>query len=183
MELDTPNDEFAVYWQPGCSSCLRAKEFLTANGIDFKSINVLEDESAMSRLANLGARSIPVITLGNKFVFAQDIDVLADFVGIKVNREMLSPDELIARLDLILAAAQRYLAQLPVSILEKKLPGRDRTYLDLAYHVFMIPVAFLDAARGAELTFQHFERTPPLDIATPDKIISFGKDVRNELSS
>jgi len=183
MELDTPNDEFAVYWQPGCSSCLRAKEFLTANGIDFKSINVLEDESAMSRLANLGARSIPVITLGNKFVFAQDIDVLADFVGIKVNREMLSPDELIARLDLILAAAQRYLAQLPVSILEKKLPGRDRTYLDLAYHVFMIPVAFLDAARGAELTFEHFERTPPLDIATPDKIISFGKDVRNELSS
>ena len=24
---------FTVYWQPGCSSCLRAKEFLTANGI------------------------------------------------------------------------------------------------------------------------------------------------------
>ena len=183
MEPDISNNKFAVYWQPGCSSCLRTKEFLTANGIDFKSVNVLEDDSAMDRLAELGARSIPVITQGNEFVFAQDIDVLADFVGIKVNREMLSPNELIARLDLILAAAQRYLYQLPVSILARKLPGRDRTYLDLAYHVFMIPVAFLDAVEGKELTFEHFERTPPLDIATPDKVIMFGTDVRNELSS
>jgi arsenate reductase-like glutaredoxin family protein len=29
-----------VFWQPGCSSCLRAKEFLTKNGVDYESINV-----------------------------------------------------------------------------------------------------------------------------------------------
>ena len=33
-----------VYWQPGCSSCLKTKEFLLANGMEFESINVLEDE-------------------------------------------------------------------------------------------------------------------------------------------
>ena len=33
-----------VYWQPGCSSCLKTKEFLIANGHDFVSVNVLEDE-------------------------------------------------------------------------------------------------------------------------------------------
>ena len=30
-----------VYWQPGCSSCLKTKEFLIDNGIKFDSINVL----------------------------------------------------------------------------------------------------------------------------------------------
>ena len=34
-----------VYWQPGCSSCLKTKEFLKDNGVDFKSVNVLEDKS------------------------------------------------------------------------------------------------------------------------------------------
>ena len=34
-----------VYWQPGCSSCLKTKEFLIANGMEFDSINVLEDET------------------------------------------------------------------------------------------------------------------------------------------
>ena len=30
-----------VYWQPGCTSCLRMKEFLTKNGVPFVSVNVL----------------------------------------------------------------------------------------------------------------------------------------------
>ena len=34
-----------VYWQPGCSSCLKTKEFLIANGMEFDSINVHEDET------------------------------------------------------------------------------------------------------------------------------------------
>jgi arsenate reductase-like glutaredoxin family protein len=29
-----------VYWAPGCTSCLRTKEFLTKQGIDFDSVNV-----------------------------------------------------------------------------------------------------------------------------------------------
>jgi glutaredoxin len=186
MNSELSNDErateFAVYWQPGCSSCLRAKEFLTAHGIDFVSVNVREDDSAMDRLEKLGARSIPVVTLGNKFVFAQDIDDLAEFVGIELNRNMLSPDDLMTRLDLILAAAQRYLAQLPAEILERRLPGRDRTYLDLAFHIFIIPIAFLDAVRGKELTFEHFERTPSDDMATADRIIAFGETVRKDLN-
>ena len=102
----------------------------------------------METLAGLGPRSVPAVTKGTEFVFAQDIDVLADFVGVDVDRKMLAPEVLIARLDLILAAAQRYLAQLPVRVLSTKLPGRDRTYLDLGYHVFVIPTAFLDAVAG-----------------------------------
>jgi glutaredoxin len=88
MNTELSNDErateFSVYWQPGCSSCLRAKEFLTAHGIEFVSVNVREDKGALDKLDKIGARSIPVVTLGKKFVFAQDIDDLAEFVGIKL---------------------------------------------------------------------------------------------------
>ena len=61
---------YKVYWQPGCTSCLRAKEFLKENGIPFESINVREDAGAMEHLARLGAKSIPVITRGDEFAFA-----------------------------------------------------------------------------------------------------------------
>ena len=31
-----------VYWQPGCSSCLKTKEFLLDHGVTFESIYVLD---------------------------------------------------------------------------------------------------------------------------------------------
>ena len=44
---DTPENReqpLKVYWQPGCSSCLKTKEFLLEHGIPFESVNVLDDE-------------------------------------------------------------------------------------------------------------------------------------------
>ena len=35
-----------AYWQPGCTSCLRMKEFLAKHGVPFVSVNVLEDKDA-----------------------------------------------------------------------------------------------------------------------------------------
>jgi arsenate reductase-like glutaredoxin family protein len=32
-----------VYWQPGCTSCLKTKEFLRSHGVVFESVNVRED--------------------------------------------------------------------------------------------------------------------------------------------
>ena len=43
-----------VYWRPGCSSCPKAKEFLLENGVEFESINVLEDETGIRDLEALG---------------------------------------------------------------------------------------------------------------------------------
>ena len=43
-----------VYWQPGCSSCLKTKEFLFDNGMKFDSINVLEDDRGFKELEALG---------------------------------------------------------------------------------------------------------------------------------
>jgi arsenate reductase-like glutaredoxin family protein len=42
-----------VFWQPGCTSCLRTKEFLTRHGVDYESINVHGNDAAMADLPGL----------------------------------------------------------------------------------------------------------------------------------
>lgn len=172
---------YTVFWQPGCSSCLRAKEFLKKNGIDFLSVNVREEEAAAERLEKLGARSIPVVSLGNEFVYAQDIDVLAEFVGIKSERCMLPMDDLFQRLELLIAATQRYVQQLDSDSLDINLPGRDRSYFSLAYHALMVPLAFLDAVKGEELSYEYFERTPPKEMTTVASLVDYANLLANDI--
>ena len=176
-------DAYRVYWQPGCTSCVRAKEFLKKHGIMFESVNVLQDKNATADLARLGAMSIPVITRGDDFAFAQEIRDLADFVGVKLTCTHLPPAKLNKKIDLILAAAQRFVKQIPTDTLRVNLPGRDRNCLDLAYHIFVIPTAFLDAVRGGAVTFEYFERVPPPDLDTVEKISTFGQEVRKDFAA
>ena len=176
-------DDFKVYWQPGCSSCLRAKEFLATRGIAYESINVRARPEAMEELASLGARSIPVVVQGRRFVFAQDLGDLARFIGVEFDRAQLPPAELVQRIDLILAATQRFLGQFPAADLEDVLPGRERSILDLGYHIFVIPAAFIDAAQGARLTFDYFERTPGPEMRSAAQVAAYGQTVRDALAS
>ena len=183
MSEDVPATELTVYWQPGCSSCLRAKEFLKKNGFDYHSVNVADDESAANTLEELGARSIPVVARGSEFVYAQDIDVLARFVGIESERTVLPVTELVKRLGLLLDAAERYLRQLESESLANTLPGRDRSYFALGYHVFVVPLAFLEAVAGAELTYDYFERQPPDNMTTIDELIEYGQSIRKKIDN
>jgi hypothetical protein len=162
---------------------LRAKEFLKEHGIAFESINVREDAGAMADLARLGAMSIPVIARGDAFAFAQEIRDLAEFVGVALTRAQLPPAELNKKIDLILAAAQRFVRQIPADILAVNLPGRERNCLDLAYHIFVIPTAFLDAARGGSVTFEHFERLPPPELDTVGRVNEYGQGVREDFAA
>ncbi len=175
--------KYRVYWQPGCTSCLRTKEFLTQHGIEFESINVRVQPGAMAELEALGVRSVPVVARGTDYVFAQELLDVAQFVGVTAESEQLSNETLIDKLDRILAAAQRYLQQLPPDRLDQKLPGRNRSLLDLAYHLFVIPIAFLDAAHGGELTEEHFTRKPPADLQSAEAVASFGQQVRADLQA
>lgn len=159
-------DGVTVYWQPGCTSCLRTKEFLRAHGIAFESVNVAADPAAMARLHALGARSVPVVARGDRWIHAQDLAAVADFVGLEPPRPRLDVSVLVARLLGLLDSAARLTEQLPADALEAKLPGRDRTYLGLAYHVPQVVVGFLDAALGGRLTYEHFERRPPDHVRT-----------------
>jgi glutaredoxin len=44
--MNRQTEALTVYWAPGCSSCLRTKEFLTRHGVDFVSVNVVADQAA-----------------------------------------------------------------------------------------------------------------------------------------
>lgn len=168
-----PRHPYAVYWQPGCTSCLKAKEFLTRHAIDFESINVRATPNAVERLAALGARSVPVIARGGEWVYAQDLDAVARFIGVREDRERLPSATLIARLERLLAATSRHTAQLPQSTLERLLPGRaDRAGADLAWHVPMIVAGFLDAAAGGALSYDYFERRPRPEERLPAALIA-----------
>lgn len=164
----TDSTGLVVYWQPGCTSCLKAKEFLRAHGIGFRSVNVREDPSAREELARLGARAVPVVARDGRFVLGQDLDEVARFVGVEQDRVRLPPPVLATRLLALLDVAARFTRQLPDAALRTALPGRQRTYIDLAYHVPMIVAALLDASSGGCLTFEHFNRKPPERIRSAD---------------
>lgn len=152
---------YRVYWQPGCTSCLKAKEFLARHGIAYESIDVRAVPGAMESLTALGARSIPVVARGDAWTYAQDLDTLAAFVGVARTDARLPPDVLVARLDALLEVAAGHARQLPDDALERTLPGRaDRAGADLAFHVACVVDALLDAGTGGRLTFEHFLRRP-----------------------
>lgn len=176
-------EPFRVFWQPGCSSCLKAKEFLKGHGIPFDSVNVLDGEDGIAALQALGAKSVPVVSRGNTFVFAQNLRDVADFVGVARDGSGLSPTILVERLDRVLAVAQSHVRQLPLDVLQTTLPGRDRTYLDLGYHIFVIPEAFLESAHGGTLTYDFFERRPPSSISNGDAVAVFGQSIRDAMSN
>src|ERR1700676_14276 len=142
----TRNDELLkVYWQPGCSSCLRTKEFLTEHGVPFVSINVLADRQGFDDLARIGVRRVPIVRRGDDWVDGQILKDLARIAGIRWNAPALgSPAELVAQANTIFACAQRLLATIPEDQLDTLLPDRPRSYRQLAAHIFQIVEVFLD---------------------------------------
>ncbi len=58
-------DELKVYWQPGCSSCVKVKELLEFLDVPYKSINILADQEGFEDLMRLGVRSVPVVRRGD----------------------------------------------------------------------------------------------------------------------
>jgi len=172
--------QLRVYWQPCCTSCLKAKEFLAEHGFAFESINVREAPGALDELAALGVRSIPVIARGTDYVLAQDLDEVADFLGLASRRQRLSMEELYARLAALLAAAQRCVLAMPVDRWHTRLPQRERTWRDLGFHVAMIVDGYLNAARGGVLEFHWFEKLPPAGLSTPAALAA---EIRNTAST
>ena len=174
-----------VYWQPGCSSCLKTKEFLIANGMEFDSINVLEDERGFRDLEALGVKLVPIVARGtdwaNGAVF-RDVARVAGFDW--AGHEMLAPADLLDRINGILSAARRFAAQIPEDALDTMLPGRPRSYRQLAYHVFNIPDVFLDHVElGAPYTYEALLSILPDDMTTRQDLLDYGADVQSRLNA
>jgi glutaredoxin/uncharacterized damage-inducible protein DinB len=172
-----------VYWRPGCSSCVKVKEFLNQQGVEFESIDVAARPEAMNDLLAFGVKTVPVVARGGEFVFAQALEDVSRFVGRDFQAERLPPDELVKRWLHILEAAQRHVLQVPAAKLaERAVQSRDRSIRDLACHVYQVPDAFLQAVQnGVEDLPAIYNAPPPASIKTVSDIAQFGKKVEQHL--
>jgi hypothetical protein len=137
------------------------KEYLTGAGLAFESVNVRERPLALTDLQRLGARSVPVVSHGDRFVYAQSLDDVARFLGLLALPAPLPPAITLPRIARFLEIAQLEAAALPTTLLELRWPGReDRAVADLAWHVPMIAEATLAALQGGLLDYAWFERQP-----------------------
>lgn len=145
----------------------------------------MADEGGLDELRRLGACSVPVVSRGDRFVFAQVIRDVVEFLGLDENTgPALSAADLHARYDQVLETATRLVRQMPDDKLEVQLPHRPRSYRMLMHHIFQIPTAFLDMEeQGESLTYERLVTPPPPEMRTSAAIADFGENVRARLNA
>jgi len=146
---------------------------------------VLNDPGGREKLLALGVRNVPVVARGQNFVFGQNLEDVAEFVGLQgTGHQPLPPPELMDKWVLVLRAAQRYLRQIPPErINDRVIDNRDRSIRIMGYHVFRIAEAYLESAiDGVEYAVQH-ANVPPRDGThlTGEEIARYGENVIGRL--
>ena len=126
-------------------------------------------------------RNVPVVAKGDQFVFGQNLEDVAEFVGLQgTGHKPLPPEQLIVKWITVLRAMQRFVRQLPADRLnERVIPNRDRSIRLLSHHAFRIGEAFLETAvDGAEYVVQ-LANVPPKDgtFTTGEEIARYGETV------
>ena len=142
---------------------------------------MLNDSGGRERLLALGVRNVPVVSKGDQFVFGQNLEDVAEFVGLHgTGHTPLPPEQLITKWVNVLRSAQRYIRQIPNDrINERVIPNRDRSIRLLSHHLFRIGEAFLETAvDGVEYAVQ-LANVPPKDgtFMTGDEIARYGDTV------
>ena len=168
-----------VYWQPGCSSCLKTKEFLKDNGVDFKSVNVLEDKSGFEDLRRFGVKLVPVVAKGDQWANGAVFRDVAKVAGFDYSsHKMLEPQVMADKIKSINYFAREFLDQIPEDKLDTLLPGRPRSYRQLVYHVFNIPDVFLDRVEhNKPYTYEALLSILPKEMKTKSDLMDYGNRV------
>ncbi len=145
------------------------------------------DPGGRERLLALGVRTVPVVALGDQYVFAQNLEDVAEFVGLQGTGHTPLPTEvLIVRWVNILRATQRLIRQVPQHKLgERVIDNRDRSIRLMGHHVFRICEAFLETVvDGVEYSAQLANREPAAgECLTGEEIVKFGEGVINRLEA
>ena len=129
---------------------------------------MLEDAAGRAELQRLGARSIPVLSRGDKFTFAQNIAQVVEFLKLdEKTGPVLSAAQLVERMQTFIDAAVRIIPLMPDDRLDQEVPNRPRRYRAVAHHMFRICEAFVEVAGGA-----FFSHGLPAAVARPQEMAS-----------
>ena len=132
-------------------------------------------------------RNVPVVSKGENYVFGQNLEDVAEFVGLQgTGHKPLPPDQLIRKWVLVLRAMQRYARQMPAErINENVIENRQRSIRLLMHHAFRIGEAYLESViDGREYAVQH-ANVPPKDgtFLTGAEIAGYGEEVIGRLEA
>ncbi len=73
-----------VYSTPSCHFCHMAKEFFTANNVQFTDFNVAEDNAKRQEMiAKSGQMGVPVIVIDNNLIVGFNKPKIVELLGIK----------------------------------------------------------------------------------------------------
>ena len=137
----------------------------------------------MEQLKAMGLRNVPVVAIGDRYTFAQNLKDVAKFVGVELNRDQLPAPVLVTRYDSILATAQRLVQQVPIDkMAERVIPNRPRLIRPFLYHIFRIGESFLIAYEGKQYSNTLANAEPPESLHTPAEIAAYGGRVREQLT-
>jgi glutaredoxin len=151
MTNETP--EVTAYWVPGCSSCLRMKEFLEKHDIAFEAVNLAEQPDRYPEVQALGL-SAPAVIKGDRGVPGMDLTRIAALVGFDYDPPAIAPPaELVERYAVVNAALRRLTAQFPEGRLDYKSPDRDRSMRELISHAASAIQEFLHATEVDEYVY------------------------------
>ena len=126
---------------------------------------------------------MPVVSRGTDWVFGQMLKDLAVFLGVSYDpKPVLLPQELVDKLDMVMSAAQRYVAQIPAARLEDNLRNRKRSIRALCYHIFRLEEAFLEVVEdGVYLTYDMLSPPLPPHLRTTADLVAYGHQVQQRL--
>ena len=142
---------------------------------------MLNDPQGRERLLEFGVRNVPVVARGEQFVFGQNLEDVAEFVGLQgTGHKPLPPEQLIRKWVLVLRAAQRFLRQMPNDRMnELVIDNRDRSIRLMGHHVFRIGEAFLESVEGGVEYAVQLANVPPKDgtFTSGEEIARYGDTV------
>jgi hypothetical protein len=159
-----------AYWMPGCSSCLRMKEFISKSGRDWVAINADEDLQARADLTANGM-VLPSARVGDRWVSGVDLAAVAKLIEVPYEPPVIMPTaELAARYNFNLDAARAIISQLTDDMLTFTLPQRKRPMLNVGCQVASVMRSFLSSYYNDrhDLAFYHL----PDDVRTWADVIA-----------
>lgn len=142
---------------------------------------MINDPLGRERLHSLGVRSVPVLAKGRDYIFCQNLEDVAEFVGLQGSGHTpLPPDKLFSKWINVLRAAQRYVIQFSNDQLsERAIENRDRSIRLLSHHIFRIAEAFLETAIDDVEYWTNNANVPPAEgtCVTGEEIAAYGDGV------
>ncbi len=175
--MSESHSQIHLYWATGCTSCLRAKEFLERNETPFVSHNVIEDRSLLDEMAERGMpQHVPIVRRGADWANAQELSAVAEIAGIEHEADPLPVDELRTRLNVVFDALERALEALSDDDLVTDIPNRPRSVGEIVYHAFSIPESFLEHEDGSPL--KSYKPEPAWANRSTAALSTYGRHVR-----